>query len=359
MSWLIAAFGIIILVVLHEMGHMFTAKAVGMKVRRFALFFPPYIWRKQIGETEVVCGILPLGGSISILGFTDKEEVDEAEESRTYRSAHPLRQMVVILAGPMVNLIFAFVVIMIYFTLLGPETISRQVAQIAPQSPASQTLEVEDQIVAVNGRQGEATELAQIISEVKCPSLTPGCQGPPLTLSILRDDQERNIQVRPVYDPETERMRVGFSFLIDREPIGVLDALDLSTTQLWTLARETAKIPVKIFTEEREQLGSIVGAYEITRQTTKDSIADGLLILAIISGALCFINLLPLMPLDGSHALVSLIRLVTKKQLSMKVLERWSIIGIICILILFTIGLSNDIGRIVDGTLGDLGRFQE
>ena len=70
MSWLLAFLGFSVLIILHELGHFAVAKAVGMRVERFSLFFPPLLWKRQgKGETEYAIGALPLGGYVKISGM--------------------------------------------------------------------------------------------------------------------------------------------------------------------------------------------------------------------------------------------------------------------------------------------------
>ena len=77
MSWFLAFAGFSMLVILHELGHFAAAKAVGMRVERFSLFFPPLLFRKKVGETEYGLGWVPLGGYVKIAGMVDEDETME------------------------------------------------------------------------------------------------------------------------------------------------------------------------------------------------------------------------------------------------------------------------------------------
>ena len=100
------------LIVLHELGHFAVAKAVGMRVERFSLFFPPTIARFRMGETEYALGSIPAGGYVKITGMTPEElkDVDLRVAVNGYSMLAPWRRVAVILAGPGVNLLIAFVV---------------------------------------------------------------------------------------------------------------------------------------------------------------------------------------------------------------------------------------------------------
>src|SRR5579863_5693257 len=110
MSWVIAIAGFMALIVLHEAGHFVAAKAVGMRVERFSLFF----WKAASftrGETEYQIGWLPLGGYVKITGMTPDEVAGLSPElaARAYYNKAPWKRIVVILAGPGVNLLIALV----------------------------------------------------------------------------------------------------------------------------------------------------------------------------------------------------------------------------------------------------------
>src|ERR1700734_3722544 len=110
MSWILTLLGIVLLIVLHELGHFAVAKAVGMRVERFSLFFPPKIVGIKRGETEYAIGALPLGGYVKISGMNPEEIKDLEPEvaRRAYYAQAPWRRIVVILAGPGVNILIAF-----------------------------------------------------------------------------------------------------------------------------------------------------------------------------------------------------------------------------------------------------------
>src|SRR5919108_1274622 len=81
------ALGICVSVALHEAGHMGTAKLFGMKVRRYFVGFGPKLWSFRRGETEYGVKAIPLGGFVKIVGMTNMDEVDPADEHRAYRNA--------------------------------------------------------------------------------------------------------------------------------------------------------------------------------------------------------------------------------------------------------------------------------
>ena len=112
MSWVLTVLGIVVLIVLHELGHFTVAKLVGMRVERFSLFFPPTILRVKRGETEYAIGAIPAGGYVKITGMNpvELEDLDPEAARRAYYSQPPWKRISVIVAGPGVNIVIAFVV---------------------------------------------------------------------------------------------------------------------------------------------------------------------------------------------------------------------------------------------------------
>ena len=102
MTWLLAFLGFAFLIILHEAGHFFAAKAVGMRVERFALFFPPLVAKRKRGETEYAIGSIPLGGYVKITGMNPAEDIPPEHAHRAYYRQPVWKRIVVIGAGPAV-----------------------------------------------------------------------------------------------------------------------------------------------------------------------------------------------------------------------------------------------------------------
>ena len=128
MSWLLAFLGFAALIILHEAGHFAAAKAVGMRVERFSLFFPPLIAKTRRGETEYAIGAIPLGGYVKITGMNPAEEIPPEVEPRAYYRQPVWKRVVVIAAGPAVNIAIAFLIFAGLFwangTLEGPARVA-------------------------------------------------------------------------------------------------------------------------------------------------------------------------------------------------------------------------------------------
>src|ERR1700694_895389 len=111
MSYVLAFLGFAALIILHEAGHFAAAKAVGMRVEKFSLFFGPMLVKFRRGETEYGIGPIPPGGYVKISGMNPNEEIPEEHRSRAYYNQPVWKRVVVISAGPLVNLVIAFGII--------------------------------------------------------------------------------------------------------------------------------------------------------------------------------------------------------------------------------------------------------
>jgi regulator of sigma E protease len=354
MSWFLAFAGFAALIVLHEFGHFVAAKAVGMRVERFSLFFGPMIFKVRRGETEYGVGVIPLGGYVRITGMSPHEELPEEVARRAYLRQPVWKRIVVITAGPLMNVIVAFVIL---FALLWGrgvphETATSRVAAVERHQPGAGLLHVGDRLVAVDGRPGTAKELIVRIRQHKCyRPLVGGCTAvTPAKISVRRDGRVVTFPIAPRYDGVARHMRIGFSFATrDRfEAVGAGRAASLSVSKMWDVTSLTARAITKLFYSEkaRKEVSGVVGSYEATRQSFEFDTAQALLVLAIISLSLAIVNLFPFLPLDGGHIFWALAEKVRGRPIPFSVMERAGVVGFLLVLMLFAIGLSNDIGRL-------------
>ena len=394
----IVALGVLVLV--HEAGHFFASLAVGLRPRKFYVGFPPPILRTRRNGIEYGIGMIPLGGFVSIPGMhrpiphdaerrfspavaeapalagsLDRvtralagddlegalERLDELEEALrdeklspdalsraekgltelrdglgpdAYWKAPTWKRLVAIAAGPAANVLLALVVFTVLFTMVGGPP-SRVVAAVSEGLPAAAAGVLPgDRIVAIDGAPVTGTELGERVQ---------ASEGRELVLTIVRDGQEVTLAVTP------ELTDSGFRIGIVREGTGqpLPEAAQTSAKATGIISREIVKAIGGLLTAEgRENVASPIG---IT-QASSDAIAQGkeqfLWVLGVISLSLALLNLLPLLPLDGGHILFTLIERARGRFLRREVYERASVVGLGIVLLLFLVGLTNDIGRL-------------
>jgi regulator of sigma E protease len=347
LSYFLAFAGFAALIVLHEFGHFVAAKAVGMRVERFALFFPPLVVKKRVGETEYGVGLIPLGGFVKITGMNPEEELPPDVAPRAYYHQPVWKRILVIGAGPFVNLVIAFLIL--FGLAFGAQQLTSRVAEVTPGFPAERVLEPGDRIVSVDGVRGDQSDLARQISKHRCPGEPrPGCVArTPAVLRVERDGRVVTIRVRPRYDPDQGRTLVGFAFATRPLDPSVSEAADTAVDLMWAVTTGTVDAIARIFDpEKREQISGVVGSYEITRQAIEFDTRRALAVLAVISLSLAIVNLFPFLPLDGGHIFWSLVEKVRGRPVPYRVMEQSGVLGFILVIFLFAIGLSNDIGRL-------------
>ncbi|MDQ3630229.1 MAG: M50 family metallopeptidase [Actinomycetota bacterium] len=352
MSFFYAFLGFAVLIILHELGHFAAAKAVGMRVERFALFFPPLVAKLRRGETEYAIGALPLGGYVKITGMNPAEEIPAEVAHRAYYRQPVWKRVVVIAAGPLVNVFVAFLLLLVFFVAQGPTVgVNTTVDAVSSGSPAAGVLRPGDRIVAVDGVRGDAERLRGQIGTHECPGRqTAGCAAAkPAALTVVRGGREQTLRVTPKYDPETKRALVGFAFSPVYEPQGLIEASGSSVDGMWRVTTITVDRITALFydAEARKEVSGIVGSYETSRQVIETSSFETVMfIFALISLSLAIINLFPFLPLDGGHIFWAVAEKLRGRAISFRIMERASVVGFVLVLALFAIGLSNDIGRL-------------
>ena len=408
MSWVLVVAGFAALIMVHEGGHFVVAKLTGMRVERFFLFFPPKLVSFRRGETEYGIGMIPLGGFVKITGM-NPEELEAAERGenvehkpglleqlegadsgkdtpqpiegdgpvdpevieRAYYNQPVWKRIAVIAAGPVVNIVVAFVLLFaVYLSLPVPDGI--QVESVQAGTPAAGVLKPGDRLLAVDGARATIPDLSKIddanrrinVANDKFAHITnvirghhcaggrsPNCRSKaPVTVKVERDGKVRTFQIPTYYDPNHHRYRLGIEFkavgtaTAHQSPI---EAAHLAVDKMWFVTSRTLSVIGRIFQPaERKQISSVVGGSQALNQAIGFNAHEGIFVLAVISLSLGLINLFPFLPLDGGHIFWSLVEKIRGRRVPFAVIERASAVGFLLVLCLFAIGLTNDIGRL-------------
>jgi regulator of sigma E protease len=288
---------------------------------------------------------------VKITGMNPDEDLPEEVRDRAYHAQPVWKRIVVIAAGPAVNLVLAFVLLFIFFAAIGPTTGSRNVGTLEKGYPAQGVLQPGDRLVAVDGQRGTPIELSERIASHECPQKPPqkGCKAAePVEVTVTRNGTERTFRITPIYDPAAERTRLGFAYAPGpRADLGLGEALDVTADRFWFITERTLELPVRLIDpEKRKEISGVVGSYEVTRQTILNQVEDVIGILAIISLSLAIVNLFPFLPLDGGHIFWAIVEKVRGKPVPLRVMERAGVVGFMLVIFIFLIGLSNDIDRL-------------
>jgi regulator of sigma E protease len=405
MNVTIAILGLALLILVHEAGHFFTARAVGMSPRRFYIGFPPALVKVRRRGIEYGVGAIPLGGYVKIPGMhrpapsdldvnfararheapalagpierikrlVAEGEMTEAraqlaELERAVRGAElspaaaktaerglnelrdalgpdaywrqrTWKKVAVIFAGPGTNLLFAILLIALVYMVGVPSEASRRVDRVDANSPAQAAgLRPGDVIVSVNGQRAQDfDELSRLIR---------GSEGEPIRVAVRRGNKVVVLQPKPTRLSSDGRWVFGFRPDVVYKRYGPAESLELAVRESWRVTAAIGGSLGRIVTGEgRDEISSPVGIVDASSQVIDEGgIRLYLRILAFISLSLAILNLLPLLPLDGGHIAFSLVEGLRGRAVGREVYERVSAVGIALVLILFFVGLSNDIG---------------
>jgi membrane-associated protease RseP (regulator of RpoE activity) len=326
---------LIVMIMLHELGHFITAKRAGMKVSEFFVGFGPRVWAIQRGETTYGVKALPLGGYCRIIGMTSAEEVDPADEPRAYRNQPIWRRLTVAFAGSFVHFLLAFVMLVILF--IGPGDLGNLIAvppandQItlynfaSGKSPAQLAgLRDGDRIEAVNGHQFSSWDgLADYLRARpdKRVSLTVDRGGRTFVTSTVLVDGSKVLPAgskTPVYAKPTGLLgiepgpvRFGLVGSVEHAGTSFGSTAATSVTRLATRVEDIGSYLHMIASKKAAdnpkaiRFASPVGVVKLASEATQVGWSEVLYLLILINIFVGIFNLVPLPPLDGGHVAVA------------------------------------------------------
>jgi regulator of sigma E protease len=361
MSWVYVFLGFCLLILLHEAGHFVAAKATGMRVEGFFLFFGPTLWSFKRGETEYGVKAIPLGGYVKINGMNPEEEMPPGEEHRAYHRQKVWKRIVVAAAGPAVNIVLAFVILFAVFDIggLSDGTAKPVVGETTAGSGAAKVLQDGDRIVAVDGHSYAGLKGMERIERFGEDIRSHKCEGKPtddcaattpVKVKVLREGKPMTFQITPHYNGEAKRMLlgVGWEEKTHWSPISGGEAANRSLDVMGEVVTRTGSVFAHIFeSEKRKEISSVVGISDVGHEAVDKGWREAFLLLGLVSLSLGLINLVPILPLDGGHIFWAIVEKLRRgKPVSVRVMERATIIGVALVLMLMVVGVSNDIGRI-------------
>jgi membrane-associated protease RseP (regulator of RpoE activity) len=319
-------------IMLHEAGHFATAKMFGMKATQFFVGFGRTVWSRQKGETEYGVKAIPAGGFVKIVGMTELEDVDPADEPRSFRKQPGWQRIIVLAAGSFMHFALAFVLLFVIAVGIGLETGSAGTTVGAvescvpanvnlgcvkgdPKSPATKAgVRVGDKIVSIAGiRVTSWTQMGKAIRAQHSGSAVP----------VVVDRHGQLVTLHATLASLTGHgAYLGVSPQAVFQRVGPIGGASYAGHEFWTMlsgsASVVASLPKAIpdlFAPNRAdtpggQVTSVVGAGDVTGQVLQARIGwqpKAGLVLLIIASLNIFVgafNLLPLLPLDGGHLAV-------------------------------------------------------
>jgi regulator of sigma E protease len=354
--WAVVLFGVLIF--FHELGHFILAKLVGVKVLKFSLGFGPKIIGKKIGDTEYLISAIPLGGYVKPLGEELGEEIDEEDKQRAFNYQPVWKRVAIVIAGPVFNLVLAFLIFTVFLGLKLPvaipdlDSITTTIENVMTASPAMEAgLKSNDTIVSIDGSEvNDWNEMAKVFSE------NPGNE---LKLKVKRNETLIDITVTP--EPAKAKNEAGEEITIGR--IGIskkMNAQVIESTSIFEAPLKgiqavygwcvlTLEVVVKLFTGglSAKQIGGPILIVDAAAKAAAVGAFTYFNFIAIISINLAILNLLPVPVLDGGHVAFLIIEVLRGKPLSENIMIAANKVGMALLLLLITFVFYNDIIRIV------------
>ncbi|NET70036.1 MAG: RIP metalloprotease RseP [Sphaerospermopsis sp. SIO1G2] len=340
MSVLAAIAVLAILILVHELGHFVAARSQGIYANRFSLGFGPTLLKYQGSETEYTIRAFPLGGFV---GFPDDDPDSEIppNDPNLLRNRPILDRAIVISAGVIANLIFAYLVLALQIGIVGiPQEFQFKpgvvVKPISEQSVAYQAgIRAGDIILSINGK--------ELLADKNAPALlTKEIQSHPLeeiNLQVKHQDEIKPLTLTPTENAEGKGL-VGIELVpngkaIYRHPQNPIEILTTAADRFQQLLVGTVKGFGQLITNFQETASQVSGPVNIVKIGAKlasDNIANLLSFAAIISVNLAIINILPLPALDGGQLAFLLIEGVLGKPLPAKIQEGVMQTGLVLLL---------------------------
>ena len=339
MSVLAAITVLAILILVHELGHFLAARSQGIYVNRFSLGFGPILWKYQGSQTEYAVRAFPLGGFV---GFPDDDPDSEipVDDPNLLRNRPVLDRAIVISAGVVANLIFAYFVLVLLFGIVGIPDLKYSPGVLVKPGDTEQSVAYQagirkgDIILAVQGKELEASKNAVISLKTEIEN----SPNQPVELKIQRQQENLSIQVTP--ELKNGKGHVGIALIENATPIyhrprNIQEIFGTAANKFQQLVVGTFQGFGQLITNFQNTADKLAGPVKIVEAGAKLAANDStnlLFFAAIISINLAVINILPLPALDGGQLAFLLIEGLRGKPLPNKIQENVMQTGLVLLL---------------------------
>lgn len=337
------AFALGLVIVLHESGHFFMCRRLGVRVEKFAFGFGPELigFTDSVGTRFSLCAI-PFGGFVKPAG-EDPTAANAVEPKKDeYFGQAWNRRLLIVYAGPGMNYVLAFA---LYTGLIwgkGMPVPSNEpvIGNMMVGFPADKAgIAVGDKITAFGGR--ALTGWEDLASSIHRSAEKE------IKLSIERDGKKLEISVIPKKDETGERGVIGIMPKAEYKPVGLAAAGRESLRLCWTQSKQTVTtIAGKLWNHERPDLAGPVGIFQMVSRASRAGWEEFVFLIGFISVAIGFFNLLPLPLLDGGHAMFYWWEGLRGRRASNEAMDRANTVGIAFLLSLLVFATYNDVLRI-------------
>lgn len=348
---------LLILVVIHELGHFLAAKKNGVYVEEFGIGFPPRAIAKKIGETIYTLNWLPLGGFVKLYGEEYHEE-DKLEKkakvpaNRAFVNKTPLQKAIIITAGVFMNFVLGWVIISYLFTVGIPVPNGVSILEVQNNSPAQTVgLQKDDKIISVQ-KDGETIDISATYELIRA---TTRYAGESVEMTIERGGKEQTVTLEARANPPKDQGAFGIVInqIVEEKKYpwytapfyGLMRAYEMTRM----IAVEILKIPYQLIVRQKTdvEFSGPVGIAKVVGEARQYGINPLLEIMSLLSLNLAVINILPFPALDGGRLMFIFYEWITKKRPNQNFEKYLNLAGIIILLSLSAVITIYDILRIL------------
>lgn len=314
-------FGIAVLIVLHELGHYFACRLLGVEVEEFGIGFPPRAVKLfTTGGTIFSLNWIPLGGFVRPKGENDPNV------QGGLAAASPWVRLAVLFAGPLMNLLTGVVLGVLLFYQLGDPILEKVIIQqVSPDSPASAAgLQAGDLIVQINGQTIDSVE--------KLQDVVKGNLGEPISLTYQRGSQTGTVSLTP-RNPPPESGAIGIAMGHPTRPVPAGTAIVRGSQAAYENARAILLLPIRMLqgqaSPDEGRLVGYKGMFDIFQ-----NLQSPLWFFMAISISLGTINLFPIPALDGGRILLTLPEILLRRRIPQQYENMIHLVGFTLLILL-------------------------
>lgn len=335
----IILFGVIVLI--HELGHFLTAKWVGIPAEEFSIGMGPKLYQYKGKNTVFSIRGLPIGGYVKFIG-----EDEKSDDPRAFNNAEVWKRFLVILSGPLMNFVLAALLLATFLMCFGTVKVSPHVLDVIDGSPAQQAgLQKGDKIIGIDDIEIDEKDEEKSIELFMDKIKEEGDR--PLNITILREDQIKEVEIQPSYSEEEKAYKIGIYFG-KRERHGLISAIGLGFRETGRLIVMMVQVVGNLIFKG-QGLKDVVGPVGIVREinnAVKSGLQDIINFAIVITLNLGIMNLLPFPALDGGRLVLLVVEGLRGKPIDANKEGFIHFLGFIMLMILMIVVTFKDIANL-------------
>jgi len=334
-----------VIIIIHELGHLMTAKYFHVYCQEFSIGMGPALYKKEFKETTFAIRALPIGGFVSMAGEEGVDD-DSIPFERTIKGIAWWKQVIVMAAGAIMNVLLAWLLFILVVMVRGSVVLPNEpvVDGFSQHSAAQEAgFQINDRITKIETN-GEVTIPKTFDDVSEHLMYFPQEES---TFTVERGKESVTIKLTPRYDEAEDRYLAGFTVKTNVKEIQAWESIAYGTKEMMdgsmTIFRSLSKLIRGI---GLENLSGPVGIYQVTAQTTQNGWLPALYLVALLSLNIGIFNLLPLPVLDGGRIFLTLIEKISGKKLSEKAETMIMGAGVVLLIALMVFATWQDLMRL-------------